>query len=216
MLNIFYIWDATIEIISGIFFMYFFRQSVANRISKTGRSCLRINIYRSDAMWGRGPLTQLSARGISSAAVRLPFYYRLCSRPFFLILFPSCFLRLPSPPFFFHAVFRLSSLSVSSLRSTLRLFYRHSLSLRIPPIRPRLTPFTLRHRLCRLKIPSGSNCGKLQQTRLQTHPTNSYEPKMESGQRVNWLRWHDTLREIFNSLDVQSSLNKSYRLYGWQ
>lgn len=44
----------------------------------------------------RGPLTQLSARGISLAAVRSPFYCRLRSRPFFLVLFPSCFLRLPS------------------------------------------------------------------------------------------------------------------------
>lgn len=72
-----------------------------------------------------------------------------------------------------------------SLRSRLAVLPPFSLPTR--PSDPSLpsAPFPLRHRLCRLKIPSGSNCSNLQQARLQTQPTDSCEPKMESWLRVN-------------------------------
>jgi len=108
-------------------------QSITSRISKlVGAVFVPISKQRNV----RGSLTQLSARGISSAAVYSPFYCCLRSRPFFLVLFPSCFLRLPCPPpSFFHAVFRLFSSSVPSLRGN----YRHSLFPHIPPIRLHFT-----------------------------------------------------------------------------
>lgn len=73
-------------------FFFTLLSSIASGISKlVGAVFVSISKQRNV----RGPLTQLSARGISLAAVRSPFYCRLRSRPFFLVLFPSCFLRLP-------------------------------------------------------------------------------------------------------------------------
>lgn len=86
--------NAAIEVIISYYCLFFALLPIhRERDIKIAQSCLRINI---EATQREGPLTQLSARGISSAAVRSPFYCRLRSRPLFLVLFPSCFLRLPS------------------------------------------------------------------------------------------------------------------------
>lgn len=179
-----------------MYFFFFFRQSIANRISKTGRSCLRTNIYRSNATWEVHLHNYLLAE-----SPRRPFVRRftaacaLASFFFFLVLFPNCFLRLPSPPFF-HAVFRLSSSSVF-LSPFDWLFYRHPLFLHVPPIRLRLPLFPLWHRLCRLKIPSGS---ELQQA--STSNASDWFMWAKDGvsatREKNWLYWHDVLRKIFN------------------
>lgn len=149
---------------------YFYVFFSAANPSQTGyqkrRSCPRINIYRSNVREG-STYTIICSRNLlggRSFAVLLPpvlspFFLNFISKLLFKTSLASFFLSRCLPPVLFVRIF------------SLRLFYRHSLFLRVPPIRPRLTPFPLRYRLCRLKISSGSNCGKLQQARLQTHST---------------------------------------------
>lgn len=69
---------------------------------------------------------------------------------FFFVLFPSCFLRLPSPPFFFHTrcLPPVLFVRILSLFALDWLFYRHSLFLRVPPIRLSL----------QLPFPFGTDC----------------------------------------------------------
>lgn len=130
-------------------------------LPQTGYQKLVVAAFESisiDVMWGRDPFTQLSARGISSA-VRLPFYYRLCSGPFFnfisKLLFKtslaSFFLSRCLPPVLSVRILSLSGCFIAILSSYAFHWFV-----------PILTPFPLlRYRLCRLKISSGSNCGKL-------------------------------------------------------
>lgn len=170
-----------IEIIPGNIAFLRCCQSTASGISKlVGAIFVPISKQRNM----RGPLTQLSARGISLAAVRSPFYCRLRSRPFFLVLFPSCFLRLPSsaslflprslPPALFvrTLIARLDS-AVTAILSSYA--FHRSVSI--------YSSFLFG--LCRSEnSKSDSNCSKLQRARLQAHPTDPYEPKMETPQMM--------------------------------
>lgn len=84
-------WDAAIEAIFGsnMYFFFFFFSPIHRKQDIKNWSELSSYQYLSKERDVRGPLTQLSARGISSAAVRSPFYYRLCSRLFFFFSFIS-------------------------------------------------------------------------------------------------------------------------------
>lgn len=116
---------------------FFHRKSIANRISKTGRSCPRINIYRSNVR-ERSTYTIICSRNLlggRSFAVLLPpvlspFFFNFISKLLFKTSLASFFLSRCLPPVLFVRIF------------SLRLFYRHSLFLRVPPIRPRLTPLS--------------------------------------------------------------------------
>lgn len=155
--------------------MFHFLPIHLKRDIKTGRSCLRTNIEATQREGG--PLTQLSARGISSAAVRSPFYCRLRSRPFFLVLFPSCFLRLPSSASLFLPCSLPPALSVCALPAWLDSAVTAILS--SYAIRLHLLSFPLRHQSCRLKIPRAivttESCNG-----LNFKQTDLYEPKMET------------------------------------
>lgn len=167
-----------LEILPGIFF-FFFRccQSTASGISKLVGAVF-VPISKQHNV--RGPLTQLSARGIFLAAVRSPFYCRLRSRPLFLVLFPCCFLRFPrSPPSFFHAIFRLLSSSVPSpvrLDSAVTAILSSYTFYRPVSIYSFFLP---RYRLCRLKI-SRAVVTAASRNRLKLIMTDSCEPKMET------------------------------------
>lgn len=132
------------------YFFFAFYQFTTSEISKfVGAVLVPISKQRNV----RGPLTQLSARGISSTAVRSPFYCLLRSRPFFLVLFPSCFLRLPSLNSLFLPRRLPPALFVCTRAARYSGSYRHSLFLRVPSIRLHLLSFPLQYWLYRLKIP---------------------------------------------------------------
>lgn len=125
-------------------------------------------VHLHNYLLAESPRRPFVCRFITACALAL--FFNFISKLLFKTSLASFFLSRCLPPVLFVRIF------------SLQLFYRHSLFLRVPPIRPRLTPFPLRYRLCRLKISSGSNCNRPDFKRIRL---NSCEPKMESGQRVN-------------------------------
>lgn len=135
--------------------------------------------YRSNTTWGvhlhNYPLAESSWR---------PFARRFTAAcalaPFFLVLFPCCFLRFPrSPPSFFRAIFRLLSSSVPSpvrLDSAVTAILSSYTFYRPVSIYSFFLP---RYRLCRLKI-SRAVVTAASRNGLKLIMTDSCEPKMET------------------------------------
>lgn len=115
------------------------------------RSCLRGSIEA--AQREGSTYTIIRSRNLlggRSLSILLP---PVLSPLFFSVLFPSHFLRLPTPSFFHSGLPPTLFVRTLSVRHDSD-SYRHSLFLRIPSIRPHLFSISLRHWPCRLKIPN--------------------------------------------------------------